>query len=129
MLSSSLPHLSKIAQEYPSLCTQLHVSHILLFIQLILALKERIAIAQVARYQGPPDILPIHIHNFLAAALSLDDDSMKLCWICFKGLAWNFAEELNVPQLLPLFLEHGLMYSIGKYLCLYLLHFLTTKLS
>ncbi|KAJ6479711.1 hypothetical protein C8R45DRAFT_1101158 [Mycena sanguinolenta] len=90
------------------------------YIELIRILKPALQWTQASYQLGPPDNLPVNVHDFLKIALNLTDELTKSAWSRLCDTAWSHdftaTEELAArTKYIILFLQHGLSRNIGIY--------------
>ena len=116
----SLLELAKVLINSPNLAALVSLEDLQRFCDIVRWLKDEIASFQPWYITGPPDTLPIKVHNFLMAALSLSDEATKIIWYTLRDFAWNVPPstspdvEHRARSLLPLFLEHGIRQGLGE---------------
>jgi hypothetical protein len=89
------------------------------YVDLILILKPSLSLLQPSYQTGAPESLPIHVHDFLMAALSIAHEMAKMAWATFGHLAWEMGgtSEEDLARRIKhakVFAEHGLQREIGK---------------
>jgi hypothetical protein len=89
------------------------------YVDLILILKPSLSLLQPSYQTGAPESLPIHVHDFLMAALGIAHEMAKMAWATFGHLAWEMGgtSEEDLARRIKhakVFAEHGLQREIGK---------------
>ncbi|KAJ7113336.1 hypothetical protein C8R43DRAFT_961570 [Mycena crocata] len=90
------------------------------YVELIRLMKPYLSAQQPYYRRGPPETLPIPVHDFLKLCLGLTDDIAKITWEQMRTTAWSrdftATEELAArTKHIELFLQHGLSRNIGVY--------------
>ncbi|KAI1785056.1 hypothetical protein LXA43DRAFT_1100746 [Ganoderma leucocontextum] len=93
---------------------------VLTFCDLTRWLRDEIAVLQPSYVETPPLALPINLHNFLVAALAIQDQDCRLLWTLLRRYIWttlSHASEIEDRNgfLIDLFLRHGGPYGIRVY--------------
>ena len=116
---SSLSTLISVLNDHPLLAMALDIESFNKFIHLVNLLKPLLLTLQPSYDLGPPEHLPVHIHDFLKISMNFSDDMTKLAWQSLRLVAWDF--QLNTEDLrsagrryIQLFVDHGLCRGISK---------------
>ncbi|KIM72850.1 hypothetical protein PILCRDRAFT_829561, partial [Piloderma croceum F 1598] len=56
-------------------------------------LKPDLTCWKLSDRDGPPERLPIAIHDFLKVCLGMEDDLAKLAWHTLRQIAWDVGSE------------------------------------
>ena len=117
-VTMSLLVLSNILIEHPRIAGAFTIQDLTKFIDLVSLLKPTLSLLQPLHQLGPPECLPVHVHDFLKVSLDLDDDLLKLAWLKLRHVAWEmpyseeFVQKLGAKYI-QLFLDHGCCRGIG----------------
>ena len=117
-VTMSLLVLSNILIEHPRIAGAFTIQDLTKFIDLVSLLKPTLSLLQPPHQLGPPECLPVRVHDFLKVSLDLDDNLLKLAWLKLRHVAWEvpYSEEL-VQKLgakyIQLFLDYGCCRGIG----------------
>jgi len=112
----------RILGNYPVLRSQLTLTTTIQYVDLICLLKPDISHLHASYQSGPPEHLPVNIHEFLITSLGITDDIGKLAWTAFNHIAWaheksvmcNSIKRADVKsEYVRMFLEHGLCRGLG----------------
>jgi len=112
--------VTKVLADSPELSAALNYDGLITYIDLVRLLKPDL-IRFVVSDNGPPEHLPISIHEFLKLSLGMEDETAKLAWANLRVFAWNFDDQAEDPRktgrarliYMKLFLEHGSSRGIG----------------
>lgn len=101
------------------------------YVDLIRLIKPYLSALQPSYPSGPPELLPVDVHDFLKLCLGMNDDVAKLAWERLRNTAWSHdltsAEELAArTKHINLFLQYGLTRKIGLSGCKYIYLLLLT---
>ncbi|KAF8060174.1 hypothetical protein FPV67DRAFT_1609768 [Lyophyllum atratum] len=75
---------------------------------------------QASNNVGPPERLPVNVHDFLTVSMEFSDDLTKVAWEALRDLAWEVSLEIEDVrhmgrQYLQLFIDHGQSRGIAFY--------------
>lgn len=104
----------------PELSAALDYDGLITYVDLVHLLKPDLTRFAVSE-NGPPERLPISIHEFLKLSLGMEDETAQLAWATLRTFNWNFhneAEDLRKTGracliYMKLFIERGSSCGIG----------------
>ena len=113
--------ISELLGESPDLSNALLYEDVVTYIHLIHILKPDLSCWKLSDRDGPPERLPIAIHDFLKFCLGMEDKIAKIAWYTLRQIAWDVGpEEEDIRKhgyvrmkYLKLFLKHGPCCGIG----------------
>ncbi len=93
---ASLLSALQVLEAYPGLCN-LSIDKVSLYSRLISRLRNDIILAQPAvEITDPPEVIPLSIAEFLAAALHISLEDVQVSWDILKEHMWNSSKEVAI---------------------------------
>ncbi|KAL1937345.1 hypothetical protein VTO73DRAFT_13806 [Trametes versicolor] len=118
-----LDALTRLLALHPDVSDLLGFESLTTFCDIVCWLKDEISSIQRANIGTAPPILPNHVRNFIADALSLGYEDISRIWEVLRELAWAGTDletdavhkARRAQAILPLFLKYGPAHGVSFY--------------
>ncbi|KII92428.1 hypothetical protein PLICRDRAFT_134020 [Plicaturopsis crispa FD-325 SS-3] len=116
--------LLEALNAYPPLRSAVDYDALTMYMDLVRLLKPTLTLIKPSYQEGPPDALPVGVHDFLRVSIGVEDETAKLMWIAFRDFAWRTNSSEDEERVwrasarvkyMRVFLENGLSRGVGIY--------------